>query len=44
MIYLLNFEAAKLFSYITLGVLVAIPIVIFILYQAGAKRDRKRNK
>lgn len=44
MIYLINYENAKLFSIITLVLLVVIPLFIYIIYLVGAKKDRRRNK
>jgi len=41
MIYLVDFETAKTLSYITLAIIVIIPIVIYLVYLNGIKKRKK---
>ena len=44
MIFLLDFETAKMYSWITLGMLVAIPVVIYLVYLNGIKKKKRRQR
>ena len=41
MIYLVDFETAKTLSYITLAIIVIIPIVIYLVYLNGIKKGKR---
>ncbi len=44
MIFLLDFETAKMYSWITLALLVAIPVVIYLVYLDGIKKKKRRQR
>lgn len=43
MIYLLDVEVAKTFAFVTIALLVAIPVAIYLVYINGVNKRKKRQ-
>lgn len=43
MLYLVDIETAKTLSYITIAIIALIPVVVYIIYQNGVKRRKRRE-